>query len=146
MFVSVAWHVPSDLYELIVSAVGNIPPKNASHIFPSLGISEARLPKLVGVIASDVESNTSDDRSEFTQARTRSIAAKMLSRIVWNCLDLCIPNCLLNPKEIPTVFVKKSHHPTSSGVWTLMSLLSAFVKLHACFVRVLVRNGYSLEF
>ena len=50
MFVSVAWHVPSDLYRLIVSAAGNIPPKNASDIFPSRGISEARLPKLVGVI------------------------------------------------------------------------------------------------
>ena len=78
MFVSVAWHVPSDLYRLIVSAAGNIPPKNASDIFPSLGISEARLPKLVGVIASD-------DRSEFTQAHTRSIASKMLWHIAWNC-------------------------------------------------------------
>ena len=68
MLVSVAWHVPSDLYRLIVSAAGNIPPKNASDIFPSLGISEARLPKLVGVIASDVGSNASDDWSEFTQA------------------------------------------------------------------------------
>ena len=55
MFVTVAWHVPSDLYRLIVSAAGNIPPKNASDIFPSLRISEARLPKLVWVIASEVE-------------------------------------------------------------------------------------------
>ena len=107
MFVSVAWHVPSDLYRLIVSAAGNIPPKNASDIFPSLGISEARLPKLVGVIASDVGSNASDDRSEFTQAHTRSIASKMLWHIAWNHQELCIPICLLNPKEIPRVFVKK---------------------------------------
>ena len=92
--------MPSDLYRLIVSAAGNIPPKNASDIFPSLGISEARLPKLVGVIASD-------DRSEFTQAQTRSIASKMLWHIAWNCQELCIPNCLLNPKEIPRVFEKK---------------------------------------
>ena len=91
MFVSVAWHVPSDLYRLIVSAARNIPPKNASDIFPSLGISEARLPKSVGVIASD-------DRSESTQAQTRSIASKMLWHIAWNCEELCIPNCLLNPK------------------------------------------------
>ena len=101
MFVSVAWHVPSDLYRLIVSAAGNIPPKNASDIFPSLGISEARLPKLVGVFASD-------DRSEFTQAHTRSVASKMLCHIAWNWQELCIPNCSLNPKEIPRVFVKKS--------------------------------------
>ena len=107
MFVSVAWHVPSDLYRLIVSAAGNIPPKNASDIFPSLGISEAGLPKLVGVIASDVGSNASDDRSEFTQAHTRSIASKMLWHIAWNCQEFCIPNCLLNPKEIPSIFVKK---------------------------------------
>ena len=79
MFVSVAWHVPSDLYRLIVSAAGNIPPKNASDIFPSLGISEARLPTLVGVIASIA----SDDRSEFTQAHTRSIASKMLWHIAY---------------------------------------------------------------
>ena len=78
MFVSVAWRVPSDLYRLIVSATGNIPPKNASDVFPSLGISEARLPKMVGVIASDVGSNASDNQSEFTQAHTRSIASKML--------------------------------------------------------------------
>ena len=107
MFVSVGWHVPSDLYRLIVSATGNIPPKNASDIFPSLGILEARLPKLVGVIASDVGSNASDDWSEFTQAHTRSIASKMLWHIAWNCQELCIPNCLLNPKEISRVFVKK---------------------------------------
>ena len=113
MFVSVAWHVPSDLYRLIVSAAGNIPPKNASDIFPSLEISEARLPKLVGVIASDVGSNACDDRSEFTQAHTRSIASKMLWHIAWTCQKLCIPNCLLNPKEILRVFVKKSHHPTN---------------------------------
>ena len=113
MFVSVAWHVPSDLYRLIVSAAGNIPPTNASDIFPSLGISEARLPKLVGVIASDVGSNASDDLSEFTQAHTRSIASKMLWHIAWNCQELCIPICLLNPKEIPMIFVKKSHHPTN---------------------------------
>ena len=69
--------------------------------------TEARLPKLVGVIASDVGSNASDDRSEFTQAHTRSIASKMLWHIAWNCQELCIPNCLLNPKEIPRVFVKK---------------------------------------
>ena len=106
MFVSVAWHVPSDLYRPIVSAAGNIPPKN-SDIFPSLGIPEARLPKLVGVIASDVGSNASDDRSEFTQAHTRSIASKILWHIAWNCQELCIPNCLLNPKEIPRVFVQK---------------------------------------
>ena len=81
MFVGVAWHVPSDLYRLIVSAAGNIPPKKASDIFPSLGISEARLPKLVGVIASNVGSNASNDRSEFTQAHTRSIASKMLWHI-----------------------------------------------------------------
>ena len=108
MFVSVAWHVPSDLYRSIVSDAGNVPPKNASDIFPSLGISEAMLPKLVGVIASDVGSNASDDLSEFTQAHTRSIASKMLSHIAWNCQELCIPNCLLNPKEIRRVFVKKS--------------------------------------
>ena len=107
MFVSVAWQVPSDLYRVIGSAAGNIPLKNASDIFPSLGISEARLPKLVGVIASDVGSNASDDRSEFTQAHTRSIASKMLWHIAWNCQELCIPNCLLNPKEIPRVFCKK---------------------------------------
>ena len=107
MFVSVAWHVPSDLYTLIVSAAGNIRPKNASDIFSSLGISEARLPKLVGVISSDVGSNASDDRSEFTQAHTRGIASKMLWHIAWNCQELCIPNCLLNPNEIPRVFVKK---------------------------------------
>ena len=100
--------MPSDLYRLIVSAAGNIPPKNASDIFPFLGISEARLPKLVGVIASDVGSNATDDRSEFTQAHTRSIPSKMLWHIAWNSQELCIPNCLLNPKEIPRVFVKKS--------------------------------------
>ena len=107
MFVSVAWHVPSDLYGLIVSAARNIPPKNASDVFSSLGISEARLPKLVAVIASDVGSNASDDWSEFTQAHTRSIASKMLWHIAWNCQELCIRNCLLNPKEIPRVLVKK---------------------------------------
>ena len=108
MFVSVAWHVSSDLYKLIVNAAGNIRPKNASDIFPSLGISEAMLPKLVRVIAPDVGSNASDDRSELTQAHTRSIASKMLWHIAWNCQELCIPNCLLNPKEIPRVFVKNS--------------------------------------
>ena len=72
MFVSVAWHVPSDLYRLIVSAAGNIPPKNASDIFPSPGISEGRLPKLVELIASDVGSNASDNHSEFTQAHTQT--------------------------------------------------------------------------
>ena len=108
MFVSVAWHVPSDLYRLIVSAARNIPPKNTSDIFSSLEISEAGLPKLVAVIASDVGSNACDDRSEFTQAHTRSIASKMLWHIAWDCRDLCIPNRLLNPKEIPRVFVKKS--------------------------------------
>ena len=106
MFVSVAWHVPFDLYRLIASAAGNIPSKNASDIFSSLGISEARLPKLVGVIAYDVRSNASDDRSEFTQAHTRSIASKMPWHLAWNCQELCIPKCLLNPKEIPMVFVK----------------------------------------
>ena len=53
-------------------------------------------------------SDASDDRSEFTQAHTRSIASKMLCHIAWNWQELCIPNCLLNPKEIPRVFVKKS--------------------------------------
>ena len=101
MFVSVAWHVPSDLCRLIVSDAGNIPPKTASLIFSSLGISEARLPKVVRVIASDVGSHASDDRSEFTQAHTRSIASKTLWHIAWNCQELCIPNCLLNPKEHP---------------------------------------------
>ena len=103
MFVSVAWHVPSDLYRVIVSAAGNIPPKNASDIFLSLGISEARLPKLVGVMAPHVGSNASDHRSEFTQAQTRSIASKMLWHIAWTGQELCIHNCLLNPKEIPRV-------------------------------------------
>ena len=116
MFVNLAWHVPSDRYRLIVSAAGNIPPKNASDIFPSLGISEARLPKLVGVIASDVGINASNDRSEFTQAHTRSIASKLLWHIAWNCQELSIPNCLLNPKEIPRVFAKKS---PSNRQWCL---------------------------
>ena len=99
---------PPIFYLLIVSAAGNIPPKNASDIFPSLGISEAMLPKFVGVIASDIASDASDDRSEFTQAHTRSIASKMLWHIAWNWQELCILNCLLNPKEIARVFVKKS--------------------------------------
>ena len=116
MLVSVALHVPSDLYGSIVSAAGNIPPKKASDIFPSLGISEARLPKLVGVIASDVGSNAPDDRSEFTQTHTRSIACKILWHIDWNRQELCIPNCLLNPKEIPRVLVKKS---PSNKQWCL---------------------------
>ena len=63
--------------------------------------------KIGRVIASDVGSNASDDRSEFTQAHTRSIASKMLWHIAWNCQELCIPNCLLNSQEIPRVFVKK---------------------------------------
>ena len=106
MFVSVAWHVPSDLYRLILSDAGYIPPKKASDVSPSLGISEARLPKLVGVVACDVGSNASNDRSEFTQAHTRSITSKMLWHIAWNCQELCIPNCLLDAEEIPRVFVK----------------------------------------
>ena len=76
MFVSVAWCVPSNLHRLIVSGAGNIPSKNASDIFPSRAISEAGLPKFVWVIDSDVGSNASDGRSEFTQAHTRSIASK----------------------------------------------------------------------
>ena len=111
MFVSIAWHLPFDFYRLIVRAAGNIPPKNASDIFLSLGILEARMPKFVGVIASHVGSNASDDRSEFTQAHTRSITSKMLWHIAWNRQELCIPNCLRTPKEIPRDFCKKNHHP-----------------------------------
>ena len=118
MFVSVAWHVPSDLFRLTVSAAGNIPPKNASDVFTSLGISEPRRPKLVWVIASDVGSDASDDRSEFTQAHTRSIASKMLWHIACNRQELCMPNCLLNPKEIPRVFVKKKS--PSDELYTLI--------------------------
>ena len=48
MFRSIAWHVPSEIYRSIWSGTWNVLSKNASDVFPSLGISEAKLPKLVG--------------------------------------------------------------------------------------------------
>ena len=113
MFVSVAWHVPSDVYTLVFSAAGNISPKNASDIFPSLGISECSLPKLLVVHRFRRRKQYFRRFVGVTQAHTRSIASKMLWHIAWNCQQLCIPNCLLNPKEIPRVLVKKS--PSERG-------------------------------
>ena len=47
-FLSVACHVPSEIYRFIGNSVGNMWSENTSDISPSHGLSKARPPKLVG--------------------------------------------------------------------------------------------------